>query len=66
MKWMAKQAWAGKRVINIGYDVTRLKNFDKFNSSFKTCFGELFYYNLVMGGKFLAFWSHRLYRLFSW
>lgn len=63
MKWVAKQAWAGKTFINIGPDIGRLANPSKYKNAFKVCRGELIWYNAVMGGKIAAFWSHRLYRL---
>ncbi len=65
MTWIAKQAWAGKTVLNIGWDVSRLANPSLYVQSFKVCRGELMYYRLVMLGKFMAFWSHRIYRLFG-
>lgn len=63
MKWVAKQAWAGKTVINIGVDLQRMANPKRYLDSFKTCRGELFWYRMVMVGKTVAFWSHRIYRL---
>lgn len=63
MKRVAKQDWAGKTVLNIGYDVTRLANPIKYANSFKVCRGELFWYRMVMLGKFVGFWSHRIYRM---
>ena len=63
MKWVAKQAWAGKTFINIGWDITRFADPIKYANSFKVCRGEIFWYNMVMGGKLAAFWSHRIYRL---
>ena len=65
MKWVAKQAWAGKTVLNVGWDVNRLANPSLHVQSFKVCRGELFFYRLAMFGKFMAFWTHRIYRLFG-
>ncbi len=63
MKWIRKQAWSGKTVLNIGWDWTRLADPIKYANSIKVCKGELFWYRTVMLGKFIAFWSHRIYRL---
>ena len=63
MKWVAKQAWSGKTVLNIGLDISRLDDPIKYANSFKVCKGELFWYRTIMLGKFSAFWSHRIYRV---
>ncbi len=63
MKWIAKQAWSGKTVLNIGFDLSRLDDPIRYANSFKVCRGELFWYRAVMLGKFAAFWSHRIYRM---
>ena len=63
MKWIRKQAWSGKTVLNIGVDLSRLDDPIKYANSFKVCKGELFWYRAVMLGKFVAFWSHRIYRM---
>ena len=63
MKWIRKQAWSGKTVLNIGVDLSRLDDPIKYANSFKVCKGELFWYRAVTLGKFAAFWSHRIYRM---
>ena len=63
MKWIRKQAWSGKTVLNIGLEWRRLDDPIRYANSFKVCRGELFWYRAVMLGKFAAFWSHRIYRM---
>ncbi len=63
MKWIVKQVWQGKQFLNIGYDVTRLANPAFYKNSFKVCKGEIFWVRVSIMGKFIAFWSHRIFRL---